>query len=165
MPSRSEKKPSDTTPAPKKRKRRSWPKGGPTKAEVKKFHEALLEQRAEIIRSSRGLEGEALKSSGQDFSVDHMADHGTDNFEQDIALSLLQGGTRLFREIQRALEKTAGEGNLPYGLCEACAEEQPPEGDENRCPTCPWIPKGRLEAVPYARLCVVQQELAEEGGA
>ena len=82
MPSRSEDKPSSASAAPKKTRRR-FPRGGPTKAELKKWREALVELRTNILRSSRKLADEALKGSGQDFSVDHMADHGTDNFEQD----------------------------------------------------------------------------------
>lgn len=132
---------------------------------MKKLREALLVLRASILESSRKLADEALKGSGQDFSVDHMADHGTDNFEQDFSLSLLEGETELFREIQRAIDKIDGKGDLPYALCENCADEQPAEDSPERCGTCPWIPLGRLEAVPYARLCVVQQELEEEGQA
>ncbi|MFV1958361.1 MAG: TraR/DksA family transcriptional regulator [Planctomycetota bacterium] len=149
-------------PAPRRRKRRRFPKGGPTKAEVRKYREALIELQRGILRSSRNLADEALKESGQDFSFEHMADHGTDNFEQDVALSLLEGEHALLQETQRALAKIDGRADLPYGICEKCADEEPPEGSEHRCPTCPWIAKARLRAVPYARLCVVQQELEEQ---
>lgn len=159
MPSRSEDSPSSTSGAPKKSRRR-FPRGGPTKAELKKWREELIELRTNILRSSRKLADEALKGSGQDFSVDHMADHGTDNFEQDFSLSLLEGETELFREIQHALEKIEGQGDLPFGLCETCADEAQEDGD----PT-PWIAKGRLDAVPYARLCIPHQEREEEGQA
>ena len=71
--------------------RRSFPRGGPTAAEKKAFRVKLMELRAQILRSSKDLADEALKSSGQDFSVDHMADHGSDNFEQEMSLSLLEG--------------------------------------------------------------------------
>jgi RNA polymerase-binding transcription factor DksA len=137
------------------------PKGGPTKPELKAFREALLQLRVSILRSSRKLADEALKGSGQDFSVDHMADHGTDNYDQDFSLALLEGETELFRDIQDALDKIDGRGELPFGLCETCAEHlDPPRAD---APPSPWIPKGRLQAVPYARLCVPHQELEEQG--
>jgi DnaK suppressor protein len=152
------------SPAQPRRKRRRYPKGGPTRAELKKLREKLLGLRATILRSSKNLADEALKGSGQDYSVDHMADHGTDNFDQDFSLSLLEGEAELFRDIQHALDKIDGQGELPYGICENCSDEQPEEGSDERCGTCPWIAKGRLEAVPYARLCVVQQEIEEEGG-
>ena len=159
MPSRSEDSPSSASGAPKKTRRR-FPRGGPTKAELKKWREELIELRTNILRSSRKLADEALKGSGQDFSVDHMADHGTDNFEQDFSLSLLEGETELFREIQHAIEKIEGQGDLPFGLCETCAEEAQEDGESN-----PWIAKGRLDAVPYARLCIPHQEREEEGQA
>ena len=163
MPSRSEDQPSsDSTP---QRKKRRAPRGGPTRAELKKFREALVDLSAEIQKSSQKLADEALKGSGQDFSVDHMADHGTDNYDQDLSLSLLEGETELLREVQHAISKIDGREELPFGLCENCADEQPPEGSPKRCGTCPWIPTGRLDAVPYARQCVVQQELEEEGQA
>ena len=159
MPSSKDDQPTSASDAPKA-KRRRFPRGGPTKAELKKLRETLLELRTGIMRSSRKLADEALKGSGQDFSVDHMADHGTDNFEQDFSLSLLEGETQLFRDIQHAIEKIDGKGDLPYGVCETCADE-PAEDSE----LGPWIAKGRLEAVPYARLCIPHQELAEEGQA
>ena len=112
MPSRSEDPPSSPSAASGK-KRRRFPKGGPTKAELKKFREALLVLRTEILKSSSKLADEALKGSGQDFSVDHMADHGTDNFEQDFSLSLLEGETELFRDIQHAIDKIDGREELP----------------------------------------------------
>jgi DnaK suppressor protein len=141
--------------------RKRWPKGGPTKTELKRFRQALVELRQEILKSSQKLADEALKSSGQDFSVDHMADHGTDNFDQDFSLSLLEGERETLREIQRALEKIDGAGDMPYGLCEECAEEDLPEAPSEDGPS-PWIARGRLGAVPYARLCVPHQEREEE---
>jgi len=122
----------------------------------------LIEQRARIVRSTQNLEDEALKGAGQDYSVEHMADAGTDNFDQSFTLTLLEGEAGILRDINRALAKIDGRLDLPYGLCENCLEDPPEEGSEQRCGTCPWIAKGRLEAVPHARLCVSQQELEEE---
>ena len=144
--------------------RRRKPKGGPTKLELKRYRTLLLQLRARLVQSSQNLADEALKGSGQDYSVEHMADHGTDNFEQSFTLSLLESESDLLRNIDDALAKIDGRDELPFGLCENCADEQPPEDSPHRCGTCPWIPKGRLQAVPYARLCVAQQELEEEAG-
>ena len=49
-----------------------------------------------------------------------------------------------------------GKGELPFGLCEGCADEA-----QGRCPTCPWIPASRLDAIPHARLCVQMKEREE----
>ena len=69
------------------------------------FRELLIERRARILESVTALEEEALKGTGQDFSVDHMADHGSDNFEQDLTLSLVEGERKELDEIGAALER------------------------------------------------------------
>lgn len=139
---------------------RKFPKGGPSKAELKKLRARLQAMLTGNRDSSEDLEREALQSSGQDVSVDHMADHGTDSFERDFTLGLLEGKSALAREIQDAIDKIDGKGELPYGVCEACADRSP-ERWARGCETCPWIPTGRLEAVPQARLCVRKQEERE----
>ena len=147
-------------------KARKWPKGGPSKADVKRYRQKLEELRSGQVRDTRGLASEALKSSGQDFSVDHMADHGSDNFEQDFTLGLLEGKTEALRDVASAIDKIDGKGELPFGLCEVCADHDEARWARQQargCETCPWIPKGRLDVVPYARLCIRRQE-EQEGG-
>jgi DnaK suppressor protein len=135
---------------------RKWPKGGPTKSELKKYRDRLLEMRRTLLSSSKELAAEALKSSGQDFSVDHMADNGSDNYEQDFSLKLLEGESEQLADIREALMKIDGKVETPYGICEACADE-----DQKLCETCPWIPPSRLEVLPHARLCVQTKEIEE----
>lgn len=158
------KKKSKTSTTPRRKARRRFPKGGPTKAELRKYREALVEMRGHLLRSSEKLADEALKGSGQDNSYDDWADHGSDNFEQSFSLTLLEGEAEIFRAVQTAIEKIDGKGELPFGLCENCADDAPPEDSDERCGACPWIAKGRLAAVPYARLCVGQQEIEEQKG-
>jgi RNA polymerase-binding transcription factor DksA len=143
---------------PKKRAAPKFPKGGPAAADRARMRVKLLALRAQLLRSNQDLADEALKGSGQDFSIDHMADHGSDNFEQDVSLALLEGETELLEAIDAALQKIDGNHDLPYGVCEECAEEE----TWDISPAAPWIPVGRLEVVPYARLCVPHQELREE---
>jgi DnaK suppressor protein len=135
---------------------RKWPKGGPTKAELKHYRDRLLEMRRALLSSSKELAAEALKSSGQDFSVDHMADHGSDNYEQDFSLKLLEGESEQLADIREALMKIDGKVETPFGICEACADD-----DQKLCETCPWIPPSRLEVLPHARLCVQTKEIEE----
>jgi RNA polymerase-binding protein DksA len=75
----------------------------------------------------------------------HMADLGTDNFEQEFTLSLMEteGGT--LKDIEAALERIE-EGH--YGLCEECGAR---------------IPKKRLEAIPYATMCVQCASQSQNG--
>jgi DnaK suppressor protein len=135
---------------------KKWPKGGPTKADLRRYRDKLLEARHSLLASSKELASEALKSSGQDFSVDHMADHGSDNYEQDFSLKLLEGESEQLAEIRDALLKIDGKADMPYGLCEACSDDP-----QNLCEPCPWIPSSRLDVVPHARLCVQTKEIEE----
>ena len=91
------------------------------------------------------MEAEALKASGQDFSVDHMADHGSDNFEQDFTLSLVESERKELNEIGNALKRVT-EGS--YGICEGTGDV---------------IGKPRLEAIPYTRYSVEYQRRVEAG--
>src|ERR1051326_5120742 len=138
------------------REPRRYPKGGPSKADVKRLREKLLEMRRTLLSSSKELANEALKASGQDFSVDHMADHGSDNYEQDFSLKLLEGESEQLTDIREALMKIDGKLEPPFGICEACAA-----GEAKLCESCPWIPPSRLEVLPHARLCVQTKEIEE----
>lgn len=140
------------------RARRKFPRGGPSAADRTRLRAKLLALRIQLMRSNQDLADEALKASGQDFSIDHMADHGSDNFEQDVSLALLEGETELLEAIEEAIRKIDGNHELPYALCEECAEEDDWPDDT----PAPWIPVGRLQVVPYARLCVPHQEQQED---
>ena len=89
----------------------------------------------------KGLEDEACKK-GSDAAGDlstlpmHLADLGTDSFEQDISLGLMENESDEIQEIEEALERIK---DGTFGLCETCRKK---------------IPKERLRAIPYTRLCV-----------
>jgi RNA polymerase-binding protein DksA len=116
----------------------------------------LLQKRRQIFQNVFEIEGEALKKSRLDASGDlssmpiHMADLGTDNYEQEFALELMDSERRLITEIDEALQRIeAG----TYGICLGTGKP---------------IRKARLEAQPWARYCVeyarmVEQGLVEEG--
>ena len=97
------------------------------------------------------IEGEALRQSRLDASGDlssmpiHMADLGTDNFEQEFSLDLMDSERRLLVEIEDALHRIeAG----TYGICEGTGKP---------------ISKARLEAQPWARYSVEYAKMVEEG--
>jgi len=115
------------------------------KADLEHFRGLLLQRRRRILGTVQGMEEEALKASDQDFSVDHMADHGSDNFEQDFTLSLVESERRELFEIDRALQRLE-QGT--YGICEGTGNP---------------IPRPRLEAIPYARYSVEYQRKLEAG--
>lgn len=139
--------------APKKKtaKKKTACKRHLSAAETQRFRERLLEKRREIFQNVFDIEGETLKKSRLDASGDlssmpiHMADLGTDNYEQEFALGLMDGERRILHEIDEALQRIE-EG--VYGICEGTGNP---------------IPKARLEAQPWARYCVEYARLAEEG--
>ena len=113
-----------------------------TKNQLEKYRDALLALRSRLKGDVSHLTSEALrKDSGEaggnlSNTPIHMADLGTDNFEQEFTLSLLQNEEQAVEEITAALERIR-QGS--FGQCEECREE---------------IPKVRLQALPYARYCV-----------
>jgi RNA polymerase-binding protein DksA len=115
------------------------------KADLEHFRKLLIDRRKRILGTVQGMEEEALKASDQDFSVDHMADHGSDNFEQDFTLALVESERKELVEIERALGRIE-QGT--YGICEGTGEA---------------IPRPRLEAIPHARYSVEYQRKLEAG--
>lgn len=121
---------------------------GLTAKEVEGFKEMLLEKRAQLVGDMTTMRDEALRSkNGGDLSTMpiHMADLGTDNFEQEFTLGLIEGGQQELREIDAALERIE-KGH--YGLCQATGKP---------------IGKARLKAQPWARYCY-EYMLAQERG-
>jgi RNA polymerase-binding protein DksA len=122
-----------------------------TKADLEYFKKLLMTKRKELLVNVNEIEDEALKKSRMNASGDlssmpiHMADLGSDNFEQEFALGLLDSEVRLLGEIDSALERI-GEGN--YGICQGTAVQ---------------IRKARLEAKPWARYCVDYARKIEQG--
>ena len=119
--------------------------------DIKRFKQMLLEKREEILRNVNEFEDEALKKSRLDASGDlssmpiHMADIGTDNYEQEFALGLMDSERKLLREIDDALVRIE---QKTYGICEGTGKP---------------IPKVRLEASPWARYCVEYARMLEQG--
>jgi RNA polymerase-binding protein DksA len=122
-----------------------------TKAELNHFKKLLLEKRLEILSDVSKIENESLKKSRLDATGDlsnvpiHMADIGTDNFEQEFALDLMDSERKLLDEIHRALERIE---DGVYGICEGTGKQ---------------IPKARLKAQPWARYCVEYARMIEQG--
>ncbi len=114
------------------------------------FKKQLLALRERLVGKVDSMQGEALKRSMQDASGDlsnvpiHMADVGTDNYERDLMIDLIQSGEEGVRNIDTALEKIE-EGT--FGVCELCTKK---------------INKERLKAIPFAKLCIDCQR-KEEG--
>ena len=133
---------------PRKSKKR---KSSLTVKELDYFKNILLLKRRELIGDVNSIENEALKKSRLDAAGDlssmpiHMADMGTDNFEQEFSLELMDGERKLLNEINFALQRIF---DGKYGLCEGTGKE---------------ISKLRLEANPWAKYCIEYATMVEKG--
>ncbi len=121
-------------------------------AELAQYKTILLDLRKKLVGNVTFMEDEALGKSGQDASGDlsnvpiHMADVGTDNYDRDLTIGLIQNGEEELKAIDNALERI---GDKTYGTCEECGTK---------------IAKVRLSALPYVHNCIECQRLEEEEG-
>jgi DnaK suppressor protein len=101
------------------------PKSDLTKAELNEFKALLLFRKRKLQGDVNTLEGEAMKK-GSDAAGDlstlpmHLADMGTDSFEQDMSLGLMETETDELHEIEEAFERMK-DGS--FGLCENCKKK------------------------------------------
>jgi len=121
-----------------------------SKGDAGKYKKLLLDLRDHLIDGVNFLASDNLKRSHRDASGElsgyslHMADAGTDTFDREFALSLVSNEQEAIYEIGEALKRIE-EGT--YGLCQMCEKS---------------VRKERLEAVPFARLCVQCQSGIEK---
>lgn len=122
-----------------------------TSADIERFRQMLLEKRRELVGDVNEMHDEALKKSRLDAAGDlssmpiHMADIGSDNFEQEFAIGLMDSERKLLGEIDEALGRIQ---NGSYGICEVMGKP---------------IPRARLEAKPWAKYCVEYARKLEQG--
>ena len=112
------------------------------KDDFKEFSELLLALRARLRGDVIAMADATLKKTRSEASGDlssmpiHMADIGSDNYEQEFTLGLLENDEETLQLIEAAFERIdAG----IYGQCEGC---------EGR------IKKPRLRAIPFASQCI-----------
>jgi RNA polymerase-binding transcription factor DksA len=113
-----------------------------SKEDGTKYKKLLLDLRDHLIDGVNFLASDNLKRTQREASGElsgyslHMADAGTDNFDREFALSLVSNEQEALYEIEEALKRLE---QSTYGVCGNCEKN---------------ILKARLEAVPFARLCV-----------
>jgi DnaK suppressor protein len=107
----------------------------------------LLALRARVLGDVTQMEDDALnKDHSKTTSMPtNMAELGTDNFERELTLSLMGSETSALEQINGALERIE-DGS--FGQCVECGKK---------------IPQPRLEAIPYAALCVECASQREDG--
>lgn len=112
-----------------------------TKTRQKAFQEQLRQIANRLNGEVSTLANEALQKAGAaggnlSNTPVHPADLGSDSYEHDVALSLLENQEHQLEEVAAALQRIR-QGT--FGTCEACASE---------------IGVPRLEALPFTRHCV-----------
>ena len=112
------------------------------KSEMEPFKEMLLAMRSRMRGNVSTLADAALAKSGGagggggSAVPSHIADIGSDTYEQDNTLRLMNNEGEVLGQIEAALERIE-EG--AYGSCVECSGR---------------IPKMRLKAIPYTPYCV-----------
>jgi RNA polymerase-binding protein DksA len=135
-------------PPPPPRTKPSKNQAGLSMKELETFRDLLLAKRRELVGDMYSMEREALQRSGENLSnlPLHMADMGTDNYEQEFTLGLMEKDRQLLREINQALSKIM-DGR--YGICEGTGKV---------------IAKARLEVQPWAKYSIEHARKLENRG-
>ena len=121
---------------------------GLTRKDLNQYRKLLLEKRQEIIGDVESLQTEAKNNNGGNLShmPVHMADVGSDNYEQEFTLGLVESERKLLGEINEALARME---NRTYGVC---LERGVPIG------------RPRLDAKPWAKYCIEAVREREKSG-
>lgn len=120
---------------------------GLTADEINKFKALLIKKRNEISGSVMSIQGDTLRSkngSGSNISA-KIDDAGADNYEVENTLGMMDSEWKIVREIDQALDRIH---NGTYGICLGNGK---------------FIPKARLEAIPWTKYCVEHASMLEKG--
>ncbi len=113
----------------------------------------LLGLRQKLVDNVSHMQNEALRTGGDaanelsDLPLEHLADRGSENFAKDLVIGILQNSDAELCDIDIALEKIDAD---TYGNCENCGRE---------------IAGSRLNALPFARLCIGCKQVEEQQSA
>lgn len=112
-------------------------KTGLSKKDLEHYAALLIEKRTEILGDVESLQTDAKNDGGNLSNMPlHMADVGSDNYEQEFTLGLVESERKLIGEINAALLRIKGG---TYGVC--IVKGVP-------------INRARLDVTPWAKLCI-----------
>lgn len=120
--------------------------------QIEKYRRRLIELAARLKTDESSVIDEALRQAGSGTSGNlsnvpmHLADMGSDAFEQEMSSSLMSNARQLQIDVADALDRL---DKGTFGRCEQCG------GD---------IREGRLQVVPYTRYCRDCAQKAENEG-
>ena len=125
---------------------------GYSKEELEQFKKIILDKRDEILEQLQNLQEQMYDPSTGEYINEnspyslHMAEQGTDAMEREKTFLYAQRENKFLGYLEEALKRIE---SGTYGICLDCIDNP-----QHLCPTCPLIPKARLEAVPHSQLCV-----------
>jgi DnaK suppressor protein len=133
---------------------------GYSKKELEQFRVIILDKRDEILEQLQNLKDQMLDPATGEYINEnspyslHMAEQGTDAMEREKTFLYAQRENKFLGYLEDALKRI---DNGTYGICVECIEEP-----QHLCPTCPLIPRARLEAVPHSQLCLPMKQKQEK---
>jgi DnaK suppressor protein len=110
---------------------------------IRFFREKLLQKKQEILEvytKNKNYGKEADGDGAQD-----VADKASNSYTKEFLFSLSNSERDLLQLLDEALART---GSRTFGICATCDEE---------------MDRKRMEAVPWAKYCLVCQEKQEQG--
>ncbi len=119
------------------------------KKKLASFRKILLQEKEVLEKQYRDLEEGNLNSSQSDFSgempfEEEYAASGTTTFERERDLSLSENVKDILKRVNEALDRI---DDGTFGICELCNMA---------------IPEERLQALPYANLCISCKQKEEK---
>lgn len=122
-----------------------------SKKDLDEFSAALRRRRVQLVGDVGQMTNETLLHGSRDVNGDistmptHMADLGTDNFNRELTVELLEAEREEIKTIDQALSRIE-DGS--FGTCKGCGKR---------------IRKVRLRALPHAPNCIDCQRQKELG--
>jgi DnaK suppressor protein len=110
---------------------------------TKAFRERLLQKKQEILEAYNKNKSYGKEADGE--ATQDIADKAANSYTKEFLFSLSNTERDLLQQVDDALGRIEGRR---FGVCASCADE---------------MNLKRLEAVPWARLCLACQEKQESG--
>ena len=119
-----------------------------SKEQLDHYRQLLIEKMYEVLGDVNAIEETLFQGSGELSSMPmHLADIGTDSYEQDFNLGLVAEERKILLDIQQALSRIA-DGS--FGICEGLGTP---------------IEAKRIEAIPWTRYSLEYARMIESGKA
>lgn len=131
-------------------KAKTTPKGKLPKSKVEKYRDLLINDQQRLSGDIRHIKDDHLQKSQKDLTGElsgysiHIADMSGDDYDRGVALGVFTQEQEILYLVEAAL-KRIDDGT--FGLCESCEKV---------------ISTKRLDAVPYATLCIQCQSDQEK---